>query len=62
MKPSEVLELRAYAAVVLRERQEVATRCGSKTAYGTRAQAERSIRRASRLIGAGIIGMLERGE
>ena len=47
MTPSEYLELKAYADVVLRERDQFG-RCGSKAAYGTRMQAERSLRRVAR--------------
>jgi hypothetical protein len=50
MRPSELLELRAYACVVMRER-EAAQHCGSKMSYGTRAQAERSIRRVAKRAG-----------
>ena len=50
MRPSEILELRAFADVVLRERDQFG-RCGSKSAYGTRMQAERSIRRKARRAG-----------
>ena len=47
MTPSEYLELKAYADVVLRERDQFG-RCGSKAAYGTKMQAERTIRRKAR--------------
>ncbi len=51
MTPSEILELKAYAAVVYRERAEIEGRCRSKAAFGTRAQAERTIRRVARKAG-----------
>ena len=51
MTPSEILELRYYAQHILSERQEVEQKCGSKVSYGTRAQAERGIRREAKKAG-----------
>ena len=50
MTPSEYLELKAYADVVLRDRDQFG-RCGSKMAYGTKMQAERTIRREAKKAG-----------
>ena len=50
MTPSQIVELKFYARRVLRERDQFG-RCGSKMAYGTRAQAERSIRRKAKRAG-----------
>jgi len=50
MTPSEILELHAYAEVVLRERDQFG-RCGSKMAYATKMQAERGIRRKAKRAG-----------
>ena len=47
MTPSQIVELKFYARRVLRERDQFG-KCGSKVAYGTRAQAERSLRRVAR--------------
>ena len=44
---SQIVELKFYARRVLRERDQFG-RCGSKVAYGTKMQAERSIRRKAR--------------
>ena len=47
MTPSQIVELKFYARRVLRERDQFG-RFGSKVAYGTRAQAERGIRRKAK--------------
>ena len=47
MTPSQIVELKFYARRVLRERDQFG-KCGSKAAYGTKMQAERSIRRKAK--------------
>ena len=51
MTPSQIVELRYYARRILSERQEVEGKCGSNAAYGTRAQAVRTIRRDAKRAG-----------
>jgi len=50
MTPSQIVELKFYARRVLRERDQFG-KCGSKMAYGTKMQAERSIRRDAKKAG-----------
>ena len=50
MTPSKIIELKFYARRVLRERDQFG-RCGSKMAYGTKMQAERTIRREAKKAG-----------
>jgi hypothetical protein len=51
MTPSQIQELRYYARRVLSERHEREGKCMSKTAYASRSDAERAMRRVTRRAG-----------